>query len=177
MTRWLVGIIAGCAGVATPEGLSSGTGGAPDGFRCPEGADWTVEAPGVGAARIWPDTEVHGCKAADGTLDGPHLERWPGGGIASEGAWAKGVRDGVWTSWFPDGAFRSQRTWRSGTLEGPRREVARDGRIVELEMSDGAATGLRSLAAGTPVPEWEAGARVESSRYRAHPGGGPLLAP
>lgn len=44
-------------------------------------------------------------------------------------------------------------------------------------MMGGAAGGLRSLPLGTPMPEWDGGARVEGTRYRTHPGSGDSLAP
>jgi hypothetical protein len=140
----------------------------PGAFRCPEGTVSTVEAPGSGSVRTLPDTEVYTCRDAAGNLAGPQLERWPAGGIAAEGSWSDGAREGAWTTWFPDGAFRSQTSWRAGVLSGARREIASDGRIVEIDMIDGTAGGLRSLAAGTPMPEWDGTNRVEGSRYGQH---------
>jgi hypothetical protein len=175
VTRWFV-LIAGCTGAAKPD-VGAPVAAAPEAFGCPDGTTLTVEPPGTGIARTVPDTEVQTCRDPAGNLVGPQLERWTGGGVAAEGAWAAGTRDGVWTTWFPDGAFRSRTSWRAGVQHGPRLEIAWDGRIVEIEMIDGRADGIRSLAAGSPMPEWEGGARVEGTRYRGHLGSGIALAP
>lgn len=141
---------------------------APPGFACPAGATWVHDPPGQGIARSFPDTDADGCRDDQGRPTGPHLERWPAGGVAVEGAWADGARDGVWTTWYPDGAFRSQVSWKAGRQDGPRREVGRDGRVVEIGMVADVATGLFTLAPGAPMPEWEGGRKVDGTRYRTH---------
>lgn len=140
---------------------------APAGFECPTGSTWTVDPPGRGELRAIPGTEVHTCRDAQGRPVGPHVERWPGGGTACVGSWANGARDGVWLAWRPDGAFRSQVTWRDGVQDGPRREVGRAGRIVEITMEAGLAQGFLTLPSDAPMPEWDGGRRVEGTRYRA----------
>lgn len=149
-----------------PVGPAEG-GPPPEGISCPVGTTWRAEA----GERWWEGTEVHGC--SDGQRpDGPHLERWPGGGVATEGAWSAGLRDGPWTHWRPDGAFHSRVDWRQGRPEGDRIEVGRDGRLVRIRMVDGAAVGFEVLPAGTPMPEWEGDRRVEGARYAEPAPGG-----
>ena len=144
-----------CGRAPAPSGMTP-----PAGFSCPSGTTWKGERAG--------EVEVHGCRTASGLRTGPHLERYPGGGVAVEGAWLDDQRHGVWTAWFPDGAFRSQVTWAAGVEHGPRRELSSDGRVVEIDMEQGLAVELRGLPAGAPMPEWEAGQRVDGVRYATH---------
>jgi hypothetical protein len=165
--RWWVGLwIAGCAGVGAPPLVSGGSpSSAP---QCPEGTSLVVAPPGDGEHRVAPDTEVQTCVDDAGRPSGGHLERWPGGGVAVEGAWKDGLRDGTWTRWYADGAFRSQVSYTAGQQHGERLELGRDGRIVRIEMEGGAASELRALQENAPMPEWEGGERIEGTRYRSH---------
>ena len=163
LALWCVG----CAGVATPP-IGADPKGPPPGFDCPDGSEWTVAAAGVEGPRTVADTEVHACRDGSGAWLGPHLERYEGGAVAVEGAWAAGERDGTWVRWYPDGAFQSQTSWKAGSEHGPRREIAADGRIVEIEMVQGAAHEMRALDWQTAMPEWEAGNRIEGTAYHSH---------
>lgn len=164
MLRWMGLWIAGCAGVVAPPLVGSN----PSAFECPNGSTPSTTAPGSGTLRVLQETEVHTCLDALGAAQGPHLERWQDGAVAVEGSWRDGEPDGDWTRWFEDGAFRSRIAWRTGIQHGERLELAKDGRIVEIEMVDGAATGMHALSAGTAMPEWEAGKRIEGTAYRRH---------
>jgi hypothetical protein len=162
----LILLLVACDRVAA---LLPGTrAGATDRIACPPGSTPTVDAPEEESPRALAGTEVHTCRDPEGRPVGPHLERWPDGGTACLGAWVDGERDGIWLTWHPDGAFRSQITWEAGQQHGPRREVGLEGRVVEIAMEEGVAHGLVTLAPEAPMPEWEAGRRVDGTRYRSH---------
>ncbi len=84
------------------------------------------------------------CARADGTLDGPYLERHPDGTIAVQGRHADGRRAGAWVQRAPDG-----------------RELAR------TEFTDGTGTEIVLGDAATPIIEvgWQAGVRHGPTRW------------
>lgn len=106
-----------------------------------------------------PPAEEVAAEVITSAADGTPLEAGPAG---------DGPRDGTVLRWFEDGAFRSSVTWVAGEQHGPRVEVGLDGRLVELALEHGRVVSLRTLPAGTPMPEWVDGAQVEGTRYGAH---------
>jgi hypothetical protein len=132
---------------------------------CPAGSAAVTFPPESGADRLVEGTTLLACERA-GVRVGRQVEWYPSGAVAAEVRWEEGARHGEATYWDASGAFRASETWERGALRGWQRSVAGDGRIVEVDVQDGRANGLRTWPAGTPVDEWSGGERVQGHTYQ-----------
>lgn len=170
----MVTVVAACSSSRTPGAgpvardagapiaVASRDGGAaidatPLELACPSGATIVRTAPPL----------VTACVAADGTRDGPFVERFPDGTVAVTGAYAAGVLDGPWQRLHPGGAIAEDGAWARGKQDGAWRQLAADGReLARDEMVAG--TGVETIAwdDGTPSLEvsWKDGVRHGRAR-------------
>jgi antitoxin component YwqK of YwqJK toxin-antitoxin module len=63
---------------------------------------------------IWKECRFH-----EGKLDGAYRERFRGGRIAREGAYAAGQRTGPWRFYAEDGTLLEDSSFRNGEFDGP----------------------------------------------------------
>ncbi|MCB9563428.1 MAG: hypothetical protein H6708_23760 [Kofleriaceae bacterium] len=131
---------------------------------CPAGAT-IVHAP--------PPARRATCAQPDGTLDGPFVERWPDGTIATTGRFAAGLLDGAWRRYHPGGALAEEGAWVAGKQDGTWRQLAADGtELARYQMAAGTGTEVEAwppaTAGAAPVRRrevtWKDGVRDGRSR-------------
>lgn len=136
---------------------------------CAWGEDLVEFEPGEGPERVVAGTRLLVCDGGSGP-EGRWVERYPSGAVAADGQRHGDTLDGVVTVWADGGAFVSSVTWSGGEPVGPRRFVAADGRIVEVDATRiGGADQVgdwRTFPYDTPVDEWDGERRVLGTTYR-----------
>ena len=165
----ILGWSLGCSGaslgfVAQPDPPSG-----PDVFDCAAPAARIRLGPDEDANRWAEGTEVVQCRIEDAVADGPHVELWPEGGVAAQGAWLEGERHGTWRAWSTDGGLLQRVDFVRGVEHGTRRERSLDGRFLEMQLDRGKLVDLRALPQASTMPEWDHLTPTEGLRHQTPP--------